>query len=102
MSLRQRLEQRRQIVLCIDAVGLAGLDQLIKVGAGVGAAHRIAEKPGLAPDDKRPDGVLARIVRDRSGAVIDIPACMHSAAQAHQVIDAGNFVIRCIAVAHQY
>ena len=33
---RQRLEQRRQIAIRIDAIGLAGLDQRVKVGAGVG------------------------------------------------------------------
>jgi len=39
-----------QIGLGIDAVGLAGLDQRIKVGTRMGASHGIGEQPVATAD----------------------------------------------------
>lgn len=41
----QRPEEGYQVLVGVDAIGLAGFDERVEVGAGVGAAHRIGEEP---------------------------------------------------------
>ena len=72
MSTGEFAEEADQIGVGIDAVGLAGLDQRIEVGTGMGAGHRIGEQPVAASDDEGADGVLAQVVVDRPRAVLDI------------------------------
>lgn len=74
--MRQCLEQGNKILVRIDVVRLAGLDDGIKIGAGIGAGHGIAEQKVAPADDEGPDRVLAeampaprlcRVVHARDG-----------------------------------
>lgn len=49
-GLGQHGEQRAQVTVGLDAVGLGGFDQRVEIGARRGAAAGVAEEPVLAAD----------------------------------------------------
>ena len=55
-------EQADEIGVGVDAVGLAGFDERIEVGAGVGTGDGVGEQPVAAADDEGADGVFAEVV----------------------------------------
>ena len=73
-GLRQRetVEQPSEVTIRVDAVGLAGFDQRIEIGACVRAVDGVREQPATASDDKRANGIFAGIVRYGPVAVLDV------------------------------
>ena len=55
--MRKRNEQGQEIAVAVDAVDLAGLQQRVQVGAGVGAGHGVGKQPIAPPDHEGPDRV---------------------------------------------
>lgn len=57
LGIRQRGEQRAQVVVAVDAVDLAGLLQRIQVRVGRCTRHRVREEPVASPHAEWPDDV---------------------------------------------
>lgn len=65
------MEQCHQIGVGFDLVGFAGFDQRVEIGAGLGTGHGIAEQPVAATHHEGAYSILAEVVVDRPGAVLD-------------------------------
>jgi len=48
-----------------------GIDQAVEIGAGVCAPYGVGERPGLASDHERPDGVLDPVRVQRQPTVVE-------------------------------
>ena len=72
MGSGQFAEDTDEIGVGIDAARLAGFDERVEISTGIGPRHGIGEQPVAAANDKRTDRVLAKIVVDGPGAILDI------------------------------
>ncbi|MNZ18429.1 hypothetical protein D3C78_354390 [compost metagenome] len=66
--MRQPLQHVAQPRIGLLAVGLRGLDQAVDLCTGRSTLCRVAEQPGLAPDDKRLYRKLCQVIVDRQMA----------------------------------
>ncbi len=66
----QRGEQRAQVLVGFDAVGLGGFDQGVQIGTGGRAADGVGEQPVAPADDEGPDRVFASIVVNGEASII--------------------------------
>ena len=58
----QRGEQRTQVPVGFDTIGLGGFDQGVQVGAGGRTADGVGEQPVAPADDEGADRILASIM----------------------------------------
>lgn len=60
-----------EVAIRLQAVGLGGFDQGIKIGAGFGPVHGVSKNPVFAPDDEGADSVFGEVVVKRLAAIVD-------------------------------
>jgi hypothetical protein len=64
-------EQRAQVLVGLDGVGLGGFNQRVQIGTGGRTADGVGEQPVAPADDEGPDRVLAGVIIDWKAPIID-------------------------------